>query len=85
MTELSGGTPGLALYALFLSQATGAESSGRRSPMETKPLRIGSATRRKFAAGIRGKVNLLNHLRRNSLSKSIHVIGRADVHKSSNL
>jgi hypothetical protein len=41
--------------------------------------------RPKFAAATRRKPNLLNHLRRNSLAKSVHVIGRADVHKSSNL
>jgi hypothetical protein len=50
-----------------------------RSPTSEPPLSP------KFAAATRGKPNLLNHLRRNSLVKSIHVIGRADVHKSSNL
>jgi len=41
--------------------------------------------RLKFAVATRIKPNLLNHLTRNSLAKSVHVIGRADVHKSSNL
>jgi hypothetical protein len=39
----------------------------------------------KFAAAIRRKLNPLNRLRRNSLAKSVHVIGGAAVHKSSNL
>jgi hypothetical protein len=39
----------------------------------------------KFGGAIRRKLNLLNHLRQNSLSKSVHVVGRADVHKSPNL
>jgi len=39
----------------------------------------------KFAGAVRGKSNLLNHLRQNSLTESVHVIGCADVHKSSNL
>jgi hypothetical protein len=39
----------------------------------------------KFAGAVRGKANLLNHLRQNSLTESVHVIGCTDVHKSSNL
>jgi hypothetical protein len=46
---------------------------------------IGRCFKPKFATAIRRKLTLLCHLRRNSLSKRIHVIGRADVHKSSNL
>jgi hypothetical protein len=36
-------------------------------------------------AAVRGKSNLLNRLRRNSLTESVHVVGCADVQKSSNL
>ena len=47
--------------------------------------RLASSSSLKFAGAVRGKSNLLNHLRQNSLTESVHVIGCADVHKSSNL
>jgi hypothetical protein len=38
--------------------------------------------RLKFVAAVRGKSNLLNRLRRNSLTESVHVVGCADSHLS---
>jgi hypothetical protein len=76
-----------ALFAMPAASAVRVAAHGGQSQaIGSLPTQRGRcASRLKFAVATRRKPNLLNHLRRISLAKSVHVIGRADVHKSSNL